>query len=62
MNKSFPLEEGLIPTLIEGIVNFLSGAVYKPKDAINDANDDLDSIARFLARNLKKNWERDDAK
>ena len=62
LDKAFPLEEGLIPTLIEGVVNLLSGAVYKPKDVINDSNDDLDSIARFLARNLKKSWERDDAK
>ena len=62
MDKGFPLEEGLIPTLIEGVVNLLSGIVYKPKDKVNDSNDDLDSMARFLARNLKKNWERDDAK
>lgn len=58
-DKDFPIEEALIPALIEGIVNMLSGAVYKPKDNLNDSSDDLDSIARFLARHLKKGWERD---
>lgn len=59
MDKNFPIEEALIPVIIESIVTLLSGTVYKPKDSENNASDDLDRIANYLARNLKKGWERD---
>lgn len=59
LDRDFPLEEALIPQLINNIVQELSGVIYKPADKGNDADDDLSKIANYLARNLKKGWERD---
>lgn len=44
LDKDFPVEESLIPTLIELCVKELSGSVYKPKDDSNNALDDLSNI------------------
>ena len=59
LDRNFPMEEGLIPTMIELVLKELGGAIYKPADDDNDASDALSRIANYLARNLKKNWERD---
>lgn len=59
LDKNYPLEEDLIPQAIQLIVKELSGVIYKPADKTNDANDDLSRLATYLARNLKKGWERD---
>lgn len=44
LDKNFPIEEALIPTLIELCVKELSGSVYKPKDDKNNASDDLSNM------------------
>lgn len=44
LDLEFPLESGLIPPLIDFIVKELSGALYRPKDNINNAEDDLSNI------------------
>ena len=59
LDKNYPLEEDLIPQAIQLIVKELSGVIYKPADKTNDTNDDLSRLATYLARNLKKGWERD---
>lgn len=41
LDKDFPIEEALVPTLIELCVKELSGSVYKPEDDKNNASDDL---------------------
>ena len=41
LDKNFPLEEALIPPIIELCVKELSGALYRPKDEVNNAKDDL---------------------
>lgn len=41
LDKDFPLEEALVPVLIELCVKELSGAVYRPEDNRNNASDDL---------------------
>lgn len=53
MDKTFPLEEALIPPMIELVVKELSGAVYKPKDPLNDAADNLSELATYLRHNMK---------
>jgi len=53
LDAEFPLEEGLIPALISAVVKDLLGSAYRPKDDINDANDDLSELASFLRRNIK---------
>lgn len=41
LDKTFPLEEALIPLMIELIVKEVSNAIYRPADEENNANDDL---------------------
>lgn len=53
LDTPFPLEEGLVTSLIEMAVKFLSGSIYKPKDSTNDAADELSELATFLRQNLK---------
>lgn len=58
LDREFPLEEGLTSTVIELVVKYLGGAVYKPEDSTNNANDDLSDIVTFLRRNLKSNLQK----
>lgn len=58
LDKEFPLEEGLITTLIQMAVQFLSGAAFRPKDSANDAKDDLSELATFLRQNLKSKLQK----
>ena len=54
LDATFPLEESLIPPMIELIVKELSGHAYQPADSENNANDDLDRLANYIARNMKE--------
>lgn len=45
LDRAFPLEEALIPPMIEMIVKQLSGTIYRPSDRVNNATDDLDKAA-----------------
>jgi len=54
MDMNFPIEESLLPTLIELTVKELSGVLYNPADKTNNASDDLSKIADYIARNLKE--------
>lgn len=58
LDTQFPLEEGLVSTVIDMAVKLLSGAVYKPEDTTNSASDDLSDLAAFLRRNLKSNLQK----
>lgn len=58
LDTKFPLEEGLIPNLIELIVKELSGAKYQAADDKNNAADDLGDLANYIARNMKNDWQR----
>jgi hypothetical protein len=53
LDKEFPLESRLVPDLIQATVKDILGASYRPKDDINDANDDLARLAYFLSKNVK---------
>lgn len=44
LDNIYPLEEALIPMVIEFIVKELTGATYKPMDENNNANDDLSGL------------------
>lgn len=54
MDMEYPLEEGLIPVVIELIVKELDGEKYSPADNENNANDDLERLSNYIARNLKE--------
>ena len=58
LDRNFPLEEGLVPSVIELVVKYLSGAEYRPKDSTNDANDDLSDLVAFMRRNMKSNFQK----
>lgn len=58
LDMNFPLEEALIPQLVQLVVKELSGSIYKPEDNENNGNDDLSSIASFLRNNLKSKLQK----
>lgn len=58
MDKRFPIDEDLIPQLLELVLKYLTGAIYKPADTANDASDNLSDIANFLRRNMKSNFQK----
>ena len=41
LDKVFPIEEALVPPLVELVVKELTGSIYKPNDENNNAKDDL---------------------
>ena len=41
MDKEFPIEEDMVPMLIEAVMKELLGVNYRPEDKRNNANDDL---------------------
>jgi hypothetical protein len=58
LDKEFPLEKALVPTVIELVVKELTGSIYKPKDPANDAADNLADIATFLRNNVKSSLQK----
>lgn len=58
LDREFPLEEGLVASAIELVIKYLSGAVYRPKDQENDANDDLSDLVAFIRRNMKSEFQK----
>lgn len=58
MDTKYPLEEALIPTVIELVVKELTGSIYKPQDGENNASDDLANIATYLRNNMKSNFQK----
>lgn len=45
LDKTFPLEEGIIPQVLELTIKDLSAVQYKPKDNDNNAHDDLSEVS-----------------
>ena len=44
LDMSFPLEESLVPNLVQMVLQELLGAAYRPKDETNNAADDLSRV------------------
>ena len=53
LDMQFPIEEALIPPMVELIAKELLGKVYQPADEANNARDDLDNLAAYIAKHLK---------
>lgn len=63
LDMEFPLEEAMVPSLIEMVVQELSGARYAPKDKENNAKDDLsDAMLNSRAPRPARNEEKAQAK
>ena len=45
LDGKFPLEDALIPLLIESVVKELVGTIYRPKDYLNNAYDNLEGLS-----------------
>ena len=58
LEKVYPIEEGLIASLIELVIKELSTGLYKPSDDENNAKDDLSDLRTFIARNAKSNLQK----
>lgn len=59
MDRTFPIEEALIPPMLELIVKELGGQKYQSEDKENNASDDLANIATYI-RNQLANGRRSD--
>ena len=55
LDLEFPIEESLVPPLLELLVKELLGAEYRPEDNVNNAKDDLGDLASYAAKNTKSN-------
>lgn len=53
LDRVFPIEDALVPPMIELVVKELLSAEYRPEDSDNDASDDLSNLAAFIQRNTK---------
>ena len=53
MEHNFPIEDALIPQLIEAVVKEVLGAAYRPEDSANNASDELANLAQFIRNNVK---------
>ena len=49
----YPLEDNLLPLVMQYVVKELVGSAYKPKDNENNAQDDLSELARFIRTYVK---------
>lgn len=58
LDNEFPLEESLVPAVMELVVKELRGAAYSPRDTENNATDDLADLVAFLRRNTKSNLQK----
>lgn len=58
LDSRFPLEEALIPQLIEVVVKFMTSGLYKPEDTENNASDDMANMMSFIRQNMKSNLQK----
>lgn len=59
LEVEFPLDEALIPELLQMLIQqFLSG-LYRGKDPYNNANDDLSDVAKFIRASMKDRYVKD---
>lgn len=58
LDLNYPIEEALIEPLIEYVVKVMSGYIYRPKDNVNNSNDDMSDLMAFLQRNMKSNFQK----
>ena len=53
LDQVYPFEGYLVPVLVYQVVKELRGANYLPIDDVNNASDDLATLAQFLRQNMK---------
>lgn len=55
LDMEYPLEPGLVPLLVQSVVQELAPKTVQPEDSYNNASDDKANIANYIARNQKQN-------
>lgn len=58
LDNQFPIEESLVPQLIQTTVQQIAGSIYKPEDSMNNSSDDLSNLVSFLRNNMKSNMQK----
>ena len=58
LEQDFPIDEALIPQLIDYIVKLIAAAEYRPDDPFNNAADDLARMAQYLRSRMKTDFQR----
>lgn len=58
LDREFPIEELLVPSVLELVLKDLTNGIYKPTDTTNDAQDALSDLAGFLRRNMKSQFQK----
>jgi hypothetical protein len=58
-DDKFPIEEALIPNLLELVVKDILGSTLRPKDRDDNASDDLANISAFIRQNMKDRYVKD---
>lgn len=58
MDAEFPLQADLIPALLDTLNKYFTSSLFKPVDYKNNAADDISTLARFLATNLKSDVQK----
>ena len=53
LDDEYPLEAGLVPLLIQSVVQELSPRTIQPEDSYNNASDDKANLTRYLSLNTK---------
>ena len=58
LDREFPMEDVLVPSVLELVLKDLTNGIYKPADNTNDAQDALSDLAGFLRRNMKSQFQK----
>lgn len=58
LDEKLPIDESLIPQLIDFIVKLIAAAEYRPDDPFNNATDDLARMAQYLRSRMKSDFQR----
>lgn len=58
LDEEFPLEDVLVPAVLELVLKDLTNGIYKPSDSTNNAQDALSDLAGFLRRNMKSQFQK----
>ena len=58
LDREFPMEDTLVPSVLELVLKDLTNGIYKPSDTSNNAQDALSDIAGYLRRNMKSQFQK----
>lgn len=58
LDADLPIDESLMPQLIDYIVRLIASAEYRPDDPYNNASDDLARMAQYLRSRMKTDFQR----